>query len=285
MFHIKNGFLIAVAALIITSGCVKKTEYLRKQAETDGLRQDVATAWAKNKAMHIQIGNYKKEKEGLISQLQSLKDENEKVRIEKNTLQTSLQKLGEETNRTVKELKQKNSELEGDKQMLEESIALLKKSKEKEVKNVSGTYENLLKEMETEIKKGQIVIKELKGKLTLDVLDKILFDSGKVEIKPEGKEVLNRVVDILAVTTDREIFVEGHTDNIPIAGNLSKKYPTNWELSAARAINIVRYLEEQGIDPQILAAVAFSEHRPVAENNTPEGRAKNRRITIILQSN
>jgi chemotaxis protein MotB len=285
MFHIKNGFLIAVAALIITSGCVKKTEYLRKQAETDGLRQDVATAWAKNKAMHIQIGNYKKEKEGLISQLQSLKDENEKVRIEKNTLQTSLQKLGEETNRTVKELKQKNSELEGDKQMLEESIALLKKSKEKEVKNVSGTYENLLKEMETEIKKGQIVIKELKGKLTLDVLDKILFDSGKVEIKPEGKEVLNRVVDILAVTTGKEILVEGHTDNIPIAGNLSKKYPTNWELSAARAINIVRYLEEQGIDPQILAAVAFSEHRPVAENNTPEGRAKNRRITIILQSN
>lgn len=285
MFHIKNGFLIAVAALIITSGCVKKTEYLRKQAETDGLRQDVATAWAKNKALHIQIGNYKKEKEGLISQLQSLKDENEKVRIEKNTLQTSLQKLGEETNRTVKELKQKNSELEGDKQMLEESIALLKKSKEKEVKNVSGTYENLLKEMETEIKKGQIVITELKGKLTLDVLDKILFDSGKVEIKPEGKEVLNRVVDILAVTTGKEILVEGHTDNIPIAGNLSKKYPTNWELSAARAINIVRYLEEQGIDPQILAAVAFSEHRPVAENNTPEGRAKNRRITIILQSN
>ncbi len=285
MLHIKNAFLIAAAGLIITSGCVKKTEYLRKQAETEGLRQEMDTAWAQNKALHIQIENFKKEKERLISQAQSLIDETEKVRIEKNNLQTSLQKLREETNRTVKDLKQKNSELEGDKQMLEESIALLKKSKEKEVKNVSGTYENLLKEMETEIKKGQIVIKELKGKLTLDVLDKILFDSGKVEIKPEGKEVLNRVVDILAVTTDREILVEGHTDNIPIAGNLSKKYPTNWELSAARAINIVRYLEEQGIDPQILAAVAFGEHRPVAENDTPEGRAKNRRIAIILQSN
>ena len=285
MFHIKNGFLIAVAALIITTGCVKKTEYLRKQAETEGLRQDVAASWAQNKALHIQIENFKKGNEGLISQVQRLKDENEKVGIEKNTLQTSLQKLREETNRTVKELKQKNSELEGDKQMLEESIALLKKSKEREVKNVSGTYENLLKEMETEIKKGQIVIKELKGKLTLDVLDKILFDSGKVEIKPEGREVLNRVVDILAVTTDKEILVEGHTDNIPIAGNLSKKYPTNWELSAARAINIVRYLEEQGIDPQVLAAVALGEQRPVAENDTPEGRAKNRRITIILQSN
>jgi chemotaxis protein MotB len=169
--------------------------------------------------------------------------------------------------------------------MLQESIYLLKKSKEKEVKNVSDTYDNLLNEMKTEINKGQIVIKELQGRLTLDVLDKILFDSGKAEIKPEGKEILDRVVDILAVTTDKAILVEGHTDNVPIAGNLSKKYPSNWELSAARAISIVRHLEKQGIDPEILSAVAFGEHRPVAGNDTPEGRAKNRRITIILQPN
>ena len=162
---------------------------------------------------------------------------------------------------------------------------MLKKSKEKEVKNVSETYENLLNEMKTEINKRQIVITELQGRLTLDVLDKILFDLGKAEIKPEGKEILDRVVDILAVTTDRAILVEGDTDNVPITGNLSKKYPTNWELSVARAIRIVRYLEKQGIDPEILSAVAFGEHRPVAGNDTPEGRAKNRRIAIILQPN
>jgi chemotaxis protein MotB len=217
--------------------------------------------------------------------MENLKQENEKITIEKNTFQTSLRKLTEETDRTVKDLRQRNFELEGDKQMLGESIALLKKSKEKEVKNVSATFESLVRKMETEIKHGQIVIKELQGKLTVDVLDKILFDSGKAEIKPEGREVLDRVVDILTLTTGSNILVEGHTDNVPIAGNLSKKYPTNWELSAARAINIVRYLEMQGIDPEILAAAAFGEHRPVAENNTPEGRAKNRRITIILQPN
>ena len=274
MFPIKNSFLVAAAALIVMSGCVEKTEYLTKQAEAESLRQDADAARAQNKALHLQVENFKKGNERLISQVQNLEGENEKIGIEKNNLQTSLRKL-----------KEKNSELEGDKQMLEESIALLKKSKEKEVKNVSETYENLLNEMETEINKGQIVITELQGRLTLDVLDKILFDSGNAEIKPEGKEILDRVVDILAVTTDRAILVEGDTDNVPITGNLSKKYPTNWELSEARAIRLVRYLEKQGIDPEILSAVAFGEHRPVAGNDTPEGRAKNRRIAIILQPN
>ena len=282
MTPIKKGLLLA-AALMIASGCVTETRYLNKQGEVEGLRRDVSAAWAQNNALQLQVKDFKRGKEELTSQLQSLKKENEKAGMEKNTLQAGLQKLTEETNRTIKELKQKNSELEGDKQMLQESIALLKKSKEKEFKDVSSTYENLFREMETEIKKGEIVIKELKGKLTMDVLDKILFDSGKTEIKSEGREILDRVVDILAITTDRSILVEGHTDNVPIAENLAKKYPTNWELSAARAINIVRYLEEQGIDPEILSASAFGEHRPVAENDTAEGRAKNRRITIILQ--
>jgi len=167
--------------------------------------------------------------------------------------------------------------------MLSESIALLKKTKEQEVKKVSGTFETLLEKMEKEIQQGQIAITELKGKLTVDVVDKILFDSGKAEIKPEGLEVLGRVVDILATAADKVIRVEGHTDNVPIKGNLAKQYPTNWELSAARALTVVRYLETQGLDPHKLAAVAFGEHRPVAENDTPEGRARNRRIAIVLQ--
>jgi chemotaxis protein MotB len=136
--------------------------------------------------------------------------------------------------------------------------------------------------MKGEIEQGQIAITELQGKLTVDVLDKILFDSGHAEIKPEGLAVLKRVVEILMTVTDRVIRIEGHTDNIPIAGALAKRYPTNWELSAARALNVTRYLEKEGIDPSILSAAAFGEYQPVAENDTPGGRAKNRRIAIIL---
>jgi len=151
-----------------------------------------------------------------------------------------------------------------------------------EVRTVSKTYEDLLSEMKGEIAQGQIAITELQGKLTVDVVDKILFDSGQTEIRPEGLDVLKRVVEILITVTDKVIRVEGHTDSIPIAGALAKRYPTNWELSAARALNVTRYLEKEGIDPTLLSAVAFGEHQPIAENDTPEGRAKNRRIAIIL---
>jgi len=116
----------------------------------------------------------------------------------------------------------------------------------------------------------------------MDVVDKILFDSGEARIKEDGLKVLQRVVDILQTVKDKNILIEGHTDNVPIVGRLAQRYPTNWELSHARAINVTRYLQEKGIDPRILSATAYGEYQPIADNSTPEGRAKNRRIAIIL---
>ncbi|MDD5711838.1 MAG: OmpA family protein, partial [Smithellaceae bacterium] len=166
---------------------------------------------------------------------------------------------------------------------LQKDIEILKKSKEEEVQSVSKTYENLLQEMKGEIAKGQVTITELKGKLTLNVVEEILFDSGKAEVKTEGLAVLQKVVGVLKNVKDEMIRVEGHTDNVKIGGGLLKKYPTNWELSAARAINVTKYLQKEGIDPTFLSATGYGEYKPVADNATPEGRAKNRRIAIVLQ--
>ncbi len=193
-------------------------------------------------------------------------------------------KKSEEADNLAKELaaeKEKNKSLADENIVLKESTTKLEK-KSKEVEATSNTYKDLLKEMKGEIAKGQITITELKGKLTMDVVDKILFDSGEAQVKQEGIEVLHRVVDILKNVKDKNIRVEGHTDNVQIAGRLVKKYPTNWELSQARALNVTKYLQQQGIDPQILSATAFGEYKPIADNSTPEGRAKNRRIAIIL---
>jgi chemotaxis protein MotB len=101
-------------------------------------------------------------------------------------------------------------------------------------------------------------------------------------VKPEGLVVLGKVIEILKTVNDKSIRIEGHTDNKPIMGPLTQRYPTNWELSAARAITVSRYLEKQGIAPGLLSASAFGEFKPVADNTTPEGRAKNRRIEIVL---
>ena len=282
MFQRSLGLLAVAAALFVLGGCVAKSDYLRKQAEADALNRDVAALTTENQGLQERINGLQENIRRLQEEISGLHTVNENLTAERNDLDVRLNTLKEETNRTIEEQRNRNTELEGDKQMLGESIALLKKSKEADVKTVSKTYEELLAEMKGEIEQGQIAITELQGKLTVDVLDKILFDSGQAEVKPEGLAVLKRVVEILMTVMDKVIRIEGHTDNIPIAGALAKRYPTNWELSAARALNVTRYLEKEGIDPSILSAAAFGEYQPVAENDTPGGRAKNRRIAIIL---
>jgi len=193
-------------------------------------------------------------------------------------------KKSEEADRLSRELA---AEKERTQALLDENLALKENTAKLEKKTLkaeetSNTYKQLIQEMKGEIAKGQITITELKGKLTMDVVDKILFDSGEAKVKEEGLAVLQRVVDILKNVKDKNIRVEGHTDNVPIAARLAQRYPTNWELSAARAINVTKYLQEKGIDAQILSATAYGEFKPIADNSTPEGRAKNRRIAIIL---
>ena len=268
--------LVAVGlAALVCGGCVAKSDYLQKQAEAEGLNRNLAVVTAENSSLEERIDRLTADRTKLIT--------------ERDELNTRLGALAEELGRTITvtrraifELKQRNVELEGDKQMLEESITLVRKNREAAVQKVSSTYEGLLKEMKEEIEQGQVTITELKGKLTVDVVDKILFDSGRAEVKPEGLDMLRRVVAILMGVTDKTIRVEGHTDNVPISGNLVKRYPTNWELSAARAITVTRFLEKEGLDPALLSAAAFGEYQPVADNKTAEGRAKNRRIAIIL---
>jgi chemotaxis protein MotB len=146
----------------------------------------------------------------------------------------------------------------------------------------SKTYAQMIEKMRSEIAEGQVTITELKGRLTVNMVDAILFDSGKADIKPEGRQVLQKVAEVVGQVEDKAIRVEGHTDNVKIGGALARAFASNWELSASRAINVARYLQRLGVDPSLLSAAAYGEYRPVSENDTPEGRAKNRRIEIVL---
>jgi chemotaxis protein MotB len=282
MLHPFFRLLTVAAALLILGGCVAKSDYLQKQSEADILQRQLSAMTDENARLKEQSDRLTAEKEKLAAEKNNLTADRNDLDARLVAKTEELARTIAETTHAIEELKNKNAELEGDKQMLQESIALFKKTKEEEVQTVSRTYEDLLNEMKGEIEQGQIAITELKGKLTVDVVDKILFDSGQAEVKAQGMDVLKRVVEILKTVTDKIIRVEGHTDNVPIAGTLAKRYPTNWELSAARAINITRYLEKEGLDPTLLSAAAFGEYQPVADNETPEGRAKNRRIAIIL---
>lgn len=182
----------------------------------------------------------------------------------------------------LQSLQRKHDALLKENEQLMRDLAAAQEEKEQKVEEVSSTYESLLARMKDEVARGEVTISELKGRLTVNMVDSILFDSGKAEVKPKGLEVLNKVVDVLKDVHDKTILIEGHTDDVQITGALAARYPTNWELSAARAINVTKYLQEKGIDPALLTAEAHGEFSPVADNATEEGKAKNRRIEIIL---
>jgi len=156
---------------------------------------------------------------------------------------------------------------------------------EKERDSVVQAHKSLEQEMRTALESKDVTISQLQGKLTVNILDRILFDSGEAELKPDGAEVLRKVASILTQHATLKVHVIGHTDDVPIRAAARKRFPSNWELSTARATAAVRFLTEQaGIDPRRLGAVGYGEFRPVAENTTPEGRARNRRIAITILS-
>jgi chemotaxis protein MotB len=178
------------------------------------------------------------------------------------------------------------SDLEGmlaELRQTEADLAAEIREKEEALAAVQSTQDELLAELEQEIADGQIRVERLRDSLRVDMVDEILFDSGEATLKPAGVEVLNRVGEILKKAEDKQIVVQGHTDNVPIIGRLAERFPTNWELSAARSVNVVRSLQEDvGLDPTRLSAASFSEYQPRTDNRTEEGRQKNRRIEILL---
>jgi chemotaxis protein MotB len=158
-----------------------------------------------------------------------------------------------------------------------------KAEKAEQLEKATQTYQDLQKKLEKEIQDGKVKITEMKNRLTMTMVDKIIFPSGSTEISKDGKQVLDKVISILKDIKDKRIQVEGHTDNVRIVSALKKRYPTNWELSTARATEVVRYLQEAGgLDAGLLSATGFAEYQPVAANDTDEGRLQNRRIEIVL---
>jgi chemotaxis protein MotB len=185
----------------------------------------------------------------------------------------------------VKKLTGETNALRKDKEALEAKVAELSVTAEKakQLEKTTATYEELKKKLEQEIQDGKIQITEMQNKLTMTMVDKILFPSGSAEVSKEGKLVLDKVVPVLREVKGKRIQVEGHTDNVRIYSAIKEKYPTNWELSTGRATQVVRYLQEQGgIDPKVLSATGYAEYQPVAPNDSDENKAKNRRIEIVL---
>ena len=268
---------------ISLSGClVTESKYLQKVEEADSLTKELGSLKQKHAALTADNTALSAEFERLKGNASGLAKDKLTLTKDKEDLEQVLKAKSDTLSQNISDLRQKVANLEGENKKLKEDIAALQRVKEEKVKEVSNTYEQLLQNMKSEISKGQVTISELKGKLTVNMEAAILFDSGKADVKPDGLGILLKMVETLKSVKDKAIRIEGHTDNIQISGALMRQFPTNWELSAARAINVAKYLQQQGLDPAILSAAAFAEYKPVSDNGTKEGRAKNRRIEITL---
>jgi chemotaxis protein MotB len=148
---------------------------------------------------------------------------------------------------------------------------------------MDNTYKQLNQNLQTEVNADQVQITQLQDRLQVTMVNAILFPEGGWELSQSGQQELGKIVPTLQSISGKQIVIEGFTDNEPILEPLASRFPNNWYLSSARAISVVTYLEGQGLDPNGLSAVAFGKHRPIASNDTPAGRAQNRRINIVIQ--
>jgi len=250
---------MATCVLLLSTafGCVTKGTYDEVVGERDQLanvRRDL-----ENRVEQLEAANKSLTAERLV-----LIDENEDLRIS-----------SEGNEREVARLARVKSQLAKN---LEEREALLA-ARNAEIEKMRSSYDGLISDLEDEVSSGQIQIEQLRSGLTLNLSEEILFPSGSASLNASGQAVLRKVGRRL-VELPHSIAVEGHTDDVPVARN----YPSNWELAAARASSVVRLLTELGVAPDRLKVVSRGEFRPVAPNDTAEGRAKNRRIEIQLDA-
>jgi chemotaxis protein MotB len=195
----------------------------------------------------------------------------------------------------LRELGDKNADLTGklseagaEKGSLSASLAEKERAleelrqREKQAQARLATFRGMLERFRSMIDSGKLRVRVVRGRMVVELSENILFDSGKANLKKEGKEALTQVAGVLASIADRDFQITGHTDDVPIK---SSRFPSNWELSTARAVEVTRFLAQQGVDPTRLSAAGYADTQPVASNSDAPGRQQNRRIEIVLMPN
>lgn len=274
-----------VLSLLLGAGCVTSGTYNRRVAELEGITADHDQQAAKDKAaLQAQIDDLQRQIADLRSQLAKVGSEREhlKAALDDATalvdqLKQRLEKLGQNVDKLAGERGALAQGLADARARLEE-LRRAQESAELRAK----AFRDLLSKFQSMITAGKLKIALRKGRMIIVLPNDVLFDSGKTTLKVDGRSALAQVGKVLATIPDRDFLVAGDTDNVPIH---TEKFPSNWELSTERAVQVVEFLIANGMQPQTLAAAGYGEFDPVAPNDTPEHRNLNRRIEIVLQPN
>lgn len=245
-----------VTVALLSTGCVSTQTHEAALLELDKTKASLNTAEHTIAQQHAQIEGNTKEIARTNSELEALESKRIALQQEfddaQNRLSVSQSKL--ETMRKI----------------------------EAETKKRNEIYARFVNELKKMIDGGQLTVSIEQGRIVINLPENVLFASGHATVNPAGQEALKQIAGVLSEFSDRRFQIEGHTDNVPMK---SARYPSNWELSTARALSVVHLMIEEGVQAQNVSAAGFGEFHPRADNETAEGRALNRRIEIIMQPN
>jgi chemotaxis protein MotB len=228
--------------------------------QVDALDRDLRARDAKLGDQGVELSNIKKASDDLV--------------VENAELLHRLKSAGQSVQQLASERGNLSIALADTKRKLEELSRL-----EAQAEARAAEMKTLARSFQAMVDAGKLKVVLRGGRLVIELPNDVLFDSGKTALKEGGKQSLAEVAKVLRTLHGRRFEVAGHTDDIAIQ---SPRFPSNWELSTARAVTVTKLLVEQGLDPKVLDAAGYGEFAPVETNTTPEGRAKNRRIEITL---
>ena len=259
----------------------REQEISKLTASSAELESELQQRLAQQESLTRQVSEASDEKQQLASRLdeaqarrQQLLDRIAEVSGDVEAKEAALTEADNDISRLNRQLEQNHAQQDA----LEARIRQLNEQQRQEAQQFADLKQNL----EHELKESQVKITQLKNRMTvINLTSEVLFPSGSARITATGKQLLDVIAASLNAYPDRAISIEGHTDNVPVGEH--SRYASNWELSTARAQAAVDYLQQHAhVAPERLQVVGHGEHRPVASNETPEGRHLNRRIEIRL---
>lgn len=285
------AIIITIIPVVFLTACVSGSKYDAVISEKNAMRHSLNTAQEeieanleKIQATELKLRNAElklasskmevaKAQEEIERNLQKIKETELKLassKLEVAKAQEELMALEERKQALQKELSES-----------QEQIATLSNI-EAETKRRNEIYAQFVNRLQAMIDGGQLTVSIEQGRIVINLPNNVLFKSGSANLNPEGNNALTEIAAALSQFSDRRFQIEGHTDDKPIK---SARFPSNWELSTSRALNVVHLLTEMGVAPENISAAGFGEFRPRADNESNEGRKLNRRIEIIMQPN
>lgn len=274
-------FGAALVAAVASSACVSlgtHEELARIHSET---KERLAGAQLDLGARDQQLDDAKRRETELSAALASEKQKSAELDARRQALEgqvTSAEAALRATQGELAQVLKDKSALKGSIDEMKQALDELARRKAETDRRIAE-YHSLLSRFQRLIDAGKLRVKIVDGRMVVQLSSDILFSSGSAMLSKDGKVSVVEVAGVLAQIPERTFQVEGHTDDVPIK---TEQYPSNWELASARALTVLRAMTDSGLAAARVSAASFADTRPAAANDTPEGKAQNRRIEIVV---